>query len=82
MNYEEFIDILNKNEYHPGYEETINQKLPVLQFYLSNYGPVIQVNGQIMDFKNCKISSISTHEDWLAMNQAFESLVNKFKKPE
>jgi hypothetical protein len=82
MEHNEFIKALEDYTLLEGYEENITQKFPIVKHFLANYGPMIQVNGNIMNFKLCEIQTITTKEDWLAMNQAFNSILERFKKNE
>lgn len=63
-----------------SYEETIQKRFPAIQYYLEHYGPTINVNGTVLDFKKCNLLPIRNHEDWLLMNIAFQSIVEKHKR--
>lgn len=82
MNYENFITALKEDLILSDYNDTISQKLPIINFYLKHYGPTIGINGQIIDFKYVNVRPISTKEDWIAMNLAFSLLVSRYNKGE
>lgn len=78
ITHDHFLNSLKSNKLLNGYDETIAQKLPILQYYLKHFGPVIQVNNKILDFKQMSINPITNMDDWRYMNYGFNTLVQRY----
>lgn len=79
---DEFLNRLKTNEILPDYNDTINQKFPVLKYFLEHYMPSFNINGQIFNFKNITLYEIKNKDEWILMNQAFKTLVERYNNKE
>lgn len=78
---EEFLKRLKEDKYHDNIEEHIEYRLPVLQYYLDNLVNVqILTNKGPSNLRGLQIERMKQNNDFLLINQAFQSLTNRIKE--
>lgn len=79
MNKQEFLDRLKENKFSEDCKELIDYRLPVVQFFLTNYS-----NAMISDGRNALSSRLITiiprEEDFTLVNQAYMSILELYKQ--
>jgi hypothetical protein len=80
MTREEFIERLEEDKFFENPQEMIDYRLPVVQFYLSNYvNAVIQTPNTLINTKDVTIE-YNKDTDFTLVNYAFNKIQEKFKK--
>ena len=70
---EEFLKRLKEDKFHKNPQQQIDYRLPVVQYYLTNYtNSVSVVNGTITNSNLINIKYLP--EDFILVNQAFDSI--------
>ena len=79
MNKQEFLDRLKENKFIENCEELIDYRLPVVQFFLSNYTNSMLSNG-VNTLSSRLINIIPREEDFTLINQAYMSILELYKQ--
>ena len=82
MNKEDFIARLkeNKKEFDT-IEELLEYQLPVLQYYITNYGEyIISASNILTDLKTITITPSASQQSIQLMNHAFEGVIRRIKE--
>lgn len=79
MTKEDFIARLKEDKFFSNPKELIKYRLPVIQFYLTNFtDSIAQINNELFYSKSITIKY--EEEDFTLINQAFESIKKQFIK--
>lgn len=79
MTKEDFIARLKEDKFFSNPKELIKYRLPVIQFYLTNFtDSIAQINNELF-YSKC-ITIKYEEEDFTLINQAFESIKKQFIK--
>lgn len=79
----EFIDRLKENKWFEQPQDLIDYRLSVVEFYLKNYtSTTLLVNNGHMVQSNKINLKYNKNTDFCLVNQAYESILEQFKKGE
>ena len=79
MTKEDFIARLKEDKFFSNPKELIDYRLSVVQFYLTNFtDSIAQINNELFYSKTIAIKY--EEEDFILVNQAFESIKKQFIK--
>jgi len=79
MTKQEFIDRLKEDKWFDAPQDLIDYRLPVVQFFLSNYtNTTLMVNGGRLIQSNKVNIQYNKNTDFCLLNQAYESILEQF----
>ncbi|MHB8871825.1 MAG: hypothetical protein ACYC5G_05215 [Candidatus Doudnabacteria bacterium] len=83
MNKQQFIDRLTEDKWFEQPQDLVDYRLPVVQFFLSNYtNTALMVNGGRLIQSNKVNIQYNQNTDFVLVNMAYESILERFRKGE
>ena len=76
---EEFVKRLKENKFFESIDETVEYRLPVVQYFLNNHTNTILQNNFVMLASNLIEIKYNNEIDFPLLNQAFESIRKRIK---
>ena len=75
MTKEEFISKLKEDKFFENPEEQVNYRLPVVQYYITNYSNIVFHSDKgTFDSKNINLVRSNTAEEFRLINYAFNAI--------
>ena len=78
MSKEEFLDRLKEDKFFENPQELIDYRLPIVQYYLTNYTNVSLMSPDGV-FSSKDVTIVYKPEDFILVNYAYERIKEKFK---